>query len=435
MMVGMTYSAARNVLQTSPVDLTGKPRAMPGRVGSSLGSLALCVALTSLSASGCSGADEAGKANDADESQPAVVIGNRVCGADECQMYLGAFPDVPTGELDRTKMREFGGLLYISVFEGRVYSYDRESAKLTKFVITDDFGLEEAGELSFAGFGAAGSPAYSQIVSATRAFSYVASAQTIVEWNPSTMEVEREVPTPELVRDGIAVDLNPPVLTAGRVQWPAKWVDFDNLRFDHHAAVLSIDVETLAVELLEDSRASITSSLHATESGDTLVLSDNLCGYFNLFGEAAGQTSPESVLRIDAGGEFDAGYRVDLRSATGSPAVYGGWFLGDDAMLLRVWDPDVEPSSLLTEPGDFWSAEQFVSMMLVDLTSGTAERFDVLPKGGAGSTGDLTEVDGKTYISVYRDEGGQTDMFAVTAEGADLAFSTLGDVLFMGRAR
>jgi hypothetical protein len=89
----------------------------------------------------------------------------------------------------------------------------------------------------------------------------------------------------------------------------------------------------------------------------------------------------------------------------------------------------------LAEASDYWSAEEFVSMMIVDLTSGTAEPFDVPPKGGAGSTGDPTEVDGKVYVSVYHDEGSRTEMFAVTAKGAESAFSTRGDVLFMGRAR
>jgi hypothetical protein len=247
--------------------------------------------------------------------------------------------------------------------------------------------------------------------------------------------VESEIPVPQALRNGIAADPNPAVLADGRVQWPVKWVDWDNLRFDNHAAVLSIDTETLAVEILEDPRAAVTIVLHATEGGDTLVLSDNNLGWFNLFGEAAGTTSPEAVLRVRGGRDFDPGYRVDLRAATGSPAVYGGWFLGDSAMLLRVWDPDVDPSSLLADAGGYWSAEEFVSMMLVDLTSGTAERFDVPPRGGAGSTGDPTQVDGKIYIPVYHDGGNRTELFAVTTEGAKSAFSTLGDVLFMGRAR
>jgi hypothetical protein len=249
------------------------------------------------------------------------------------------------------------------------------------------------------------------------------------------MEVESDIPIPELLREGIAADPNPAVLAAGKVQWPVKWVDWDNLRFDSHAAVLTIDTETFAVEILEDSRAAVTSLLHATESGDTLVLSDNSLGWFNLFGEAAGKTPPEAVLRVRDGRDFDPGYQVDLRAATGSPAIYGGWFLDDDAMLLRVWDPDVDPASVLTDARDYWSAEEFVSMMLLDLKSGTAERFDVPPKGGAGSTGDETQVDGKVYISVYHDGVSRTEMFAVTAEGAQPAFSTRGDVLFMGRAR
>lgn len=382
-------------------------------------------------------ADGAGDADEVEGSQPAVVIANRVCTADECSMYLGAFPEVPSSELDRRAMLEFGSLIYVNLFDGRVYAYDQESLTLKKFVITDDFLLEPAGELSFAAFGLTGtSEAYSRVVSASRAFSYLMDAQTIVVWNPSTMEVEREIPMPaELVRNGIPANANPAVLAAGRVQWPVKWVDFDDMRFDNHAAVLSIDTETLAVEILEDSRAAVTSVLRATEGGDTLLLSDNLAGWFNIFGEAAGKTSPEAVLRVRAGGGFDSRYRVDLRAATGSPAVYGGWFLDDNAMLLRVWDPDVDPSSVMTEAGDYWSAEEFISLMIVDLESGSAEPFDLPPRGGAGSTGDPTEVDGKVYISVYRDGLDRTELFAVTTAGAEPAFSTLGDVLFMQRAR
>ncbi|HTV24419.1 MAG TPA: hypothetical protein VMG12_37260 [Polyangiaceae bacterium] len=395
------------------------------------------MALTSLGASGCSEADGAGEADEVEGSQPAVVIANRVCTADECLMYLGAFPEVPRAELDRTRMIEFGGLIYNNSFDGRVYTYDQQSLALKKFVITGDFLLEPAGELSFANFGLTGtSEAYSRIVSASRAFSYLVDAQTIVVWNPSTMAVEREIPMPpELVRNGIPANANPAVLAAGRVQWPVKWVDFDNMRFDSHAAVLCIDIESLEVELLEDPRAAVTSVLRVTEGGDTLVLSDNLAGWFNLFGEAAGTTPPEAVLRVQAGAGFDPEYRVDLRAVTGSPAVYGGWFLGDNAMLLRVWDPEVDPSSVLTEANDYWSGEEFVSMMMVDLESGRAERFDLPPRGGAGSTGDPTEVDGKVYISVYRDGLDRTELFAVTPAGAEPAFSTQGDVLFMGRAR
>lgn len=422
-------------IATTPFERKGKPHAIPGTFGQSFGPLVLCVALTSLAASGCSGAEEAGEADAAEGSQPAVAIGNRVCTADECLMYLGAFPGVPSGEFDRAKMLEFSGVLNVTLFEGRVYSYERETGELAKFVITDDFRLEQAGKLSFASFGAAGAAARSLVASASRAFSFVRNAQTIFVWNPSTMELEREIVVPELLRDGIAADTNPPVLAGGRVQWPLKWVDWDNVRFDDHAAVLSIDTETLGVEILEDDRAAATVLLHATEHGDTLVLSDNVSGWMNLFGEAAGTTSPEAVLRVGADGDFDTDYYVDLRAATGSPAVYGGWFLSDNSMLLRVWDPDVDPSSVLADPSDYWSAEEFVSMMMVDLESGTAERFDVLPKGGAGSTGDETEVDGRVYISVYYDGLDRTEMFAVTPQGAESAFSTGGDVLFMGRAR
>jgi hypothetical protein len=401
-----------------------------------LGPLLLGVALASLAALGCSDSDDAGKSIEGEGSQPAIVVGNRVCTADECLMYLGAVPEVPTEELDNSKMLELSGVVWLTLFEGRVYSYDPESAKLTKYIIKSDFLLEPAGVLSFADFGATGSAAYTQMASATRAFSYVGgSSQTIVVWNPTTMEVEREVPMPELIRDGMEADANPPVVVAGQVQWPLKWSNFGEMRYVHQAAVLTIDTESLEVEVLEDDRSAFTSVLRATKGGDTLAFSDNLCGWFNLFGEAAGKTPPESVLRVKAGKEFDPDYQVDLRAATGSPAVYGGWFLGDNSLLVRAWDPDVDPSSVLTEAGDFWGAEEFVSMMLVDLTSGTAEKFDVPPRGGAGSTGDPTEVDGKVYIPVYHDEGNQTEMFAVTAEGAELAFPTNGDVLFMGRAR
>src|SRR5262245_19692388 len=192
----MTYLATLNGLNTSRVERTGKPQAIPGTLGQSLGPLVLCVAFTSLAAIGCSGDDEAGEADGGEGSQPAVVIGNRICTADECLMYLGAFPDVPSGELDQAKMIEFSGLAYVSLFEGRVYSYERESGKLTKFIITDDFLLEPAGELSFEAFGPAGSPARSLVASPSRAFTYLRDPLTIVVWNPSTMEVESEIPMP-----------------------------------------------------------------------------------------------------------------------------------------------------------------------------------------------------------------------------------------------
>ena len=62
----VTYRASLNPLDTSTVERTGEPRAIPGNVGQSIGPLVLSVALTALPAIACSAADGAAETDAAE---------------------------------------------------------------------------------------------------------------------------------------------------------------------------------------------------------------------------------------------------------------------------------------------------------------------------------------------------------------------------------
>ena len=97
-------------------------------------------------ATGC-GSEAAEPEDDTAGSQPAILVGVIVDDPDARNIYVGAVPDVPEGELDYSGYLELGNV-DLSTYGGWVFAWEREASTLTRFGVRADFSLFPVGSSS-----------------------------------------------------------------------------------------------------------------------------------------------------------------------------------------------------------------------------------------------------------------------------------------------
>src|SRR5262245_18724674 len=94
-----------------------------------------------------------GAGGDGAQESSAVMVAGRLMGPEgSSNVYIGAYPELPTGELDYALMREFGNA---NVYTANGYIFVEEAGVVTRFSVDENYGLVEGPRLSWANFGLA----------------------------------------------------------------------------------------------------------------------------------------------------------------------------------------------------------------------------------------------------------------------------------------
>ena len=128
----------------------------------------LACALVTASLSGatlaCSETSPIGSENSAQPSSgPAVLVSIDLSSPEGRHTYAGAYPELPTTDVDPAQMLELGDSASVLTAEGFVYAWEGEQAAYTRYSVDADLRFIEGPRLSFSRFGVTG-PALTHFV-------------------------------------------------------------------------------------------------------------------------------------------------------------------------------------------------------------------------------------------------------------------------------
>ena len=389
---------------------------------------------------GC-GDDAAGETNsESSGSNPAVLVAVIVEKPEDRNIYVGAVPEVPEGELDYSHFLEFGSV-DVSTFGGYVFVWEREPARMTRFTVNEALDLVAPKTASFERYGAAGG-GENVFVSSTRAYLLTPDLDSIVVWDPETMGITGSIPV-DLERafedvggqplEGFETFTHKAMLVGDRVVWQLVSSNWDTNQIRHATTLLVADASDEAenARIVEDERCAGANGGYVDGKGDYYVRADAYWGYFSIYGDAV--EPPQScVLRLRAGEtEFDPDYQVDMRNLTGSNTNFPWFHVEGSHYLAQAWDESQDPPS---DSADYWYADMVP--LLVDIDRGTSEPYPDLD-GSIMVSSQEWEVDGVAYYEKNPEGyviGGTSDIVELRPEGVVSRFTVPGLWAF-GRVR
>jgi hypothetical protein len=344
---------------------------------------------------GCS--DEADSPRDrTDGTTPAVLVGVFVQTPDARNIYIGAVPEVPEGELDYSDFVELGNV-DVMTYGGWVFASDRDASTLTRFGVRDDYSLfQYEKKLSFLDYSSAGNFEGDEIafISEHRAYMLPAELDVVVVFDPSTMQITGTIPMdPPDVPEGFSSFAHSPTVIGDRVVWQIVSTN-DDAREIHHAVTLAVaDANTDApVRYISDERCAGANGGHLDERGDYYVRADAYWGKFAAYGEHADEVQT-CILRLRSGGsEFDPDYSVSMESLTGSRISWPWFHVEGSQYIAWAWKPD---QALPADEDEYWLTRGF-QPLLVDLESGNSEPYPDLEGTIIVSSAERT-LDGVAY--------------------------------------
>lgn len=389
-------------------------------------SLPPSVALATLLSLSCSDAKNNAEGDSVNGTAPAVIMGMRIESPEGRLIYVGAFSDVPSGEVGTDNMVEFGNV-YTSVYDGYLYVFDRDNYEIIKYGFSDDLKFVNLGTLSFQAYGS-GFEFGNAFASPTRALIPHLPSDKLIVWDPSTMRIVDTKPLNMPVREGMDTFPGDPVVSGGTVAWPIISMNEEaGTLYPVMAAMIAPTDGSKSPTLIEDERC-LPGIQGMAGGGDIYMVGEGYSGNSNWWVQS--EAPPACVLRIQAGkAEFDPGYFLDLNTATGSPAIAQSFRMNDTHLLLRVWDPGTP----LPELEHYWEGT-FVSK-LVDLADpeAAATAFDAIPPGGVTSNVQ-TSVDGVSYLELPL-AGGGNKLYELHSDSIKPVFEIPGDIWVLARAR
>jgi hypothetical protein len=365
---------------------------------------------------------------------PAILVAAFVLGVDENRsIYVGAVPEVPEGELDYSSFLEFGNV-DVSTIGGYVFVWERDPAIMTRYTVENDLSLTRGPSLSFFnyGLGGGGELVY---VSETRAYMLSPQLDTIVVWNPATLDITGTIPVDlpaELQSSGFVPFAHKGQVVGDSVVWQIIAANFDDLTI-HPGVVLAIASASTdePVRFVEDDRCIGGDGGYVDARGDYYVRAGGYWGYFAAYGPAR-EAARTCVLKLPAGSAgFDPDYLVDMRELTGTYVNFPWFHVEGTTYLTQVWDSAV---ALPENPNDYYLGAGLVAQ-LIDIESGSVEPYPDIDGTIPISSNEIV-LDGVAYYE-WSDQGlgaESTQVMELRRQGLVPKFS-LPSLWALGRIR
>jgi hypothetical protein len=370
-----------------------------------------------------------------------VVVTERESPEDSLH-YLHVLETWPEdGKLDYANAIELGAFPNVYALGDAVFVHLPEDGTVRKLVVKADGTIGEDTSISFAGQGANGVSGDMIWVSETRAYFLDEASAQFIAWNPQKMEVEGsfDLDSAVLKRGELPAQISRGIARDGRGFVSVSWRDWDTLEYYDSAAIGVFDAKSLEpkLEVIEDDRcASNVTTPFEGNDGYVYLMSDAALG-FDALANPKRTEKALCVLRMKPGSkELDKDFFVDLKEVLESPGFYAAHPMKDGKLLVNMWAPDVEVSSVATadDPSWYWNYPPFFEYAIVDLERKTSIRVPDL--GRAAVQWSVTiRVDNETYVQTYRDDEG-SDLKRVDTDGSVTTVLSNGrgtDVQYVGR--
>jgi hypothetical protein len=375
-----------------------------------------------------------GAGGDGAQESGAILVAGRLMGPDgDSSVYVGAYPELPTGELDYAGMREFGNA---NVYTANGYIFVEEAGVVTRFSVDESYQLVEGPRMSWANYGLAeANQSYILFGSPTRAYAFAPPLGLVVVWNPETMELTGTLPLdlPPGTADGFETYAYDGVVVNGKVIWSVLTANWETYEMTPGVLLAMTDAtQDAPVTYVSDERCLGGGTSLVGADGNVYLHAGGNLGIFAAYSEDPNVRT--CMLRMKAGEDvIDPEFLVDYQALTGSYVSYPWVHVSGSQYLVKRWDPAV---ALPEDPGLYWDNAAFAPF-LVDTVAGTMQPYPDVARG-LFMSGIQYSVDGVTYFEVSESgavENGTADVVALRPEGTTQQFHMSGTLTAMGRIR
>lgn len=365
---------------------------------------------------GCGGATE-GDPSDGERPDSAILIAERFTTPDGRVMYMGAFPGMPTQNVDITQLIELGeGDVFACA--GHAFHFDSEALSITKYIVANDLTLVKDLTVQVGQEGITGWTGAQVCASATSAFIFEGAGGRAVEWNPTTMVIVNafDVPKPT-VAEGLEIQFFEPFIAGNLIYFPVEATNWETL-VTANAIVATFDLADKSLTYTYDTRCGGGLSGHVASDGTFYRYQ----GYQDFFQEYSTETlPPDCVLRINPGQkQFDTSYMRELGPTNNM------WAIGDRSAVIMQIDP-AQPVPSQENQDDWWSLPIVPTM--VDLETGAKSPYAGLSSEPPMNARKLV-LDGQSYfqLNTFDSEGrvANTALKRLTPQGAEEMFTLEG---------
>ncbi len=365
---------------------------------------------------GSSGGGAGGEGGVSEDGDAVYAVVTQVFGESDNTSYVVTTQDLSASELSLARGIEINGRAIAAgpTNGGRLFVGTDLGATVTRYDLTAEGELEQAGQVSFAGAGLTSLGEYAgqfQFVADDKAYFFDGSTAQVIVWDPEEMTYTKSLDLSALVFDGELLTFGGvPLRSGAELLAFAGWRTSDNAQVPDRAAVVMVDTESDSVAIATDERCGYVR--------DGVLASD---GFVYLATEAFGaavhhmnpeNASPPCLLRFDPeAGEFDESFHVDL--TTLFDGTVAGTLLigpGNQPYLLALDAADYAgpPAPRVLASSPFWQ--------LAKLTTGDDPSVEVLdgdPLPGSILPAALGD---DVYLPVFAGRE-STEIVELTAEG------------------
>jgi hypothetical protein len=397
--------------------------------------------LCAILAVACGGDDATSvdEATSVNEALPAGTVGpfyavaTEVYGADfaTSTSFVRLVPSLDVAEIDLASAREYNGRATVGSVGNWLFIMDGEQPIVERFTVAADGSLTLDGELSFANYGM---PYWTidawgnTMVSPTKAYFSNPGDGSLIVWNPTSMEIVREIPLPALAPGDLELQSSPAYLRGDRLFRLFSWASFDTFEFSRAPQQLGV-YDTASDELLslvEDNRCpAIYSEPFADEAG-AVYFSNHVWSPMETLVKGAPQSCSLRVLAEET--SFDPDWQFRYADFAGGREGAVLRYLGNNQALADIFHDERTTITSDTDPSELGTSSNW-RLWAVDLAAGTGapiEGLDFKP----GGYNDV-HVGGRTFILMPSADYARTTGYELVDGAAVRRFEIAGSSYHM----
>jgi hypothetical protein len=372
-------------------------------------------------ATGAPGSDTGGAA-----AGPLYAIATQVIGADSSTSFVRLVSSLDVDEIELGAAREYNGRASVGTVGEWLFVMDGEEPIIERFSVGADGSLTERGQLSFANYGLpywSIAPWGNTMVSPTKAYFTNPGDGSLIVWNPTSMEIVREIPLPGLASADLELQAGPAHLRGDRLFRLFSWANFDTFEFSRAPQQLGVydAVSDELLALVEDNRCPAVYSAPFEDETGALYFSNHVWSPMEALVKGAPQSCSLRVLPGET--TFDPNWQLSYADFAGGREGAVLRYLGNGQALADIFHDERTTITTDTDPSELGESSNW-RLWSVDLETGTGapvEGLDFKP----GGYNDV-HVGGRSFILMPSADYARTTAYELVDGAAVRRFAVQG---------